>query len=265
MQVKAHDRHNIGTAVAIDDHAGSATVQFTSATGTTAIRELGWDQLEIVTPRQPAPRNMSSDAEASLDRIIAPHRRIVDRATELLAEDGLRPGDAQRWERTARDRIDRAAQTIAADPPDWITDQLGARPDWPAAAQVWDDTIRDVATQLEHGTSPEEAGVVLDDAADWLHDHPAPLPTSAHVRSVDELDQRRRELQALFATAPPDQRDLVAELRTPDTGTSDANAQLLAAVETQDARTSWITTHWPEVVEAGEIERGVGGPEVDIE
>jgi hypothetical protein len=257
MQVKAHDRHNIGTALAVNDHDGTSKVSFTSANGTTATRVLGWDQLQIVTPRDPAEHRLTARAEGALERLTAPHQDAIDSIRRLLAVDGLEPGDAQRWERAATRHIEVAAARLAAEPPSWIIDTIGTRPAWPAAAQVWDDAVRNTAVADLRG---DNRGVtdVLGAAADWLGQLPAPTAREATGRTSDEIARRREDLEALLGTAPPSQRNLFEQLRASVDEEQPGTADLLAALSTQGEREAWILANWPHIVELHEVDRADG-------
>jgi conjugative relaxase-like TrwC/TraI family protein len=254
MQVKAYDRLNIGTAVAVNDHDGTATVRFLSATGRSAIRDLPWDQLAIVTPRSPAERDLTHEAAGSLDEVTAPHLSVIASTERLLEPSGQALGDAERWERAAADYVQAAADSIAADPPGWLTDLLGIRPEWPAAAQVWDDAVRRVARTTLNG---DDAGAAdgLSSASRWLEGRSDPSVAELICRSPVAIETRRQELGSLLASAPPDRRGLVDRLRKEraDSGL-DAEA-LVAAADMQGDRPTWITVNWPHVVEARELDR----------
>lgn len=186
----------------------------------------------------------------------------------ILTHAGATPNEAQCCERAATVAIDRAAAHLTANPPHWITDMLGARPTAAEPAHVWDATVREVAAhhQRHEATLPEtlpSAGHGAECLLDlmtrtrlWL-DHRATTVDQIDVgRSESELTTRRAELDALLETAPPDQRHLIAQLRSGDQLPFDNTADILRqALEGDAARRDWILTNWPHIVERAELDR----------
>lgn len=286
QQVKAYDRHNIGTVTAIDDTAGSASVLFTSASGTIATRQLRWDQLEIVTPRDPDPRPRSPLVDATLDRLLEPIGTNLAAWRNRLALEGIHPLDAEHAERAARQLVDTAtAQLIAADP-DWLRTLVGERPSRALPAQVWDDAVTDIAAFRARHHLPEdlpgldptpdmstvdEIGMPettmqrersrlearLDATRRWIeHYDLTPTLQSVRTRSTRELQSRSGELEALFDTAPPDQRHLLETLRSDGRLILEDSAALIDdALDAHASRRAWILANWPHVVEYAEIHR----------
>jgi hypothetical protein len=81
-------------------------------------------------------------------------------------------------------------------------------------------------------------------------------PTRHPHRSTAELEARIDELDALFATAPPDQRELVNELLAgAQSLLGDTDTQLRDALTQCHARKDWILAHWPHLVEHAEATR----------
>ncbi|MCU1496778.1 MAG: hypothetical protein JWM47_731, partial [Acidimicrobiales bacterium] len=121
QQVKAHDRHNIGIVSHLDDNTGTATVCFTSARGHQARRDLPWDQIEIVTPRNPEPRTMTPQITRRLDAVAESATADLEAWQSHLDRHGVTPGDGARCERAAALQVDRAAANLAASTPHWLT------------------------------------------------------------------------------------------------------------------------------------------------
>ncbi|MGE0796258.1 MAG: MobF family relaxase, partial [Acidimicrobiia bacterium] len=283
--VKALDRNNIGTITALDDHAGTAHVVFVATDGRQAERELPWGDVQIMGPN-PTPRALPEHARATLDRIVGPAQEQQRRWTEILADHGVVPGDRHRFERAARVATDRAADRLAADQPDWLTEWLGPRPARPAPAQVWDDAVRDIAAHRarHHVSDPTSAlgprpadpvsGAPWDDGQRliartrvWLDTHtPTPVIAPTRTRSLRELHDRRHELDAILATAPADQRDLITQLQADGTFPYDNVADLLAeALATQGDRQRWILEHWPHTVEYAQLRQAIDTPGPDMD
>jgi conjugative relaxase-like TrwC/TraI family protein len=279
QQVKPTDRHNIGIVSALDDVAGSVTVTFTSATGRRAERDFGWQELEIVTPRDPAPRPLTPEIEHRLDELTTPMRDLVDRWHHRLACHGIAPAEARLYERAAGLAVDLAAARLTATRPGWLTDMLGVRPETPAAARTWDDVVLDLAAhRARNGIDEPTPGIgpvpgdpatrpawfrlaeQIIDTRTWLDDHEVVERAATPSRSADELEFRRHALDELFAIAPSDQHDLIARLRGGDQLTFDNLDQLLQdALDGQADRRDWILANWPHVVEYAELARAVDG------
>ena len=204
----------------------------------------------------------------SLDRVTEAGIAKVNDWHRILAQGGVTPNEAQCCERAATVAIDRAAAHIIADPPHWITDMLGTRPTAAEPAHVWDATVREVAAlqQRHDSTLPEtlpSAGHDAESLLDlmtrtrlWL-DHRATTVDQIDVgRSDPELSTRRAELDALLESAPPDQRHLIAQLRSGDQLPFDNTADVLRqALQGDAARREWILTNWPHIVERAELDR----------
>jgi hypothetical protein len=145
QQVKPVDRHNIGVVTGIDDHNATATVCFTPAGGRSATRSFPWDEIQIVTPRNPEPRETTPEVEGHLEAITGPARDQVDAWHRILRDAGVAAGDADRYSRAAAVAVDRAAARLVATQPTWLTDALGDRPATPQHAHAWDDAVREIA------------------------------------------------------------------------------------------------------------------------
>ncbi len=286
QRVKAWDRRNIGTITGLDDDNGAVAVTFSATDGRTTTRAMGWADVSIVEPRQPAARTLSPAAAAVLDELTTASRQRLARWDAHLAAHGVQPGDRHVYEHAAHLAIDRGGALLAAAQPDWLTTLLGQRPtDRPAAVQVWDDTIRDLAThRARHGitdptipTGPDTdaTGRVVWDAVSptiaaarvWLDTYTTSPALPVRTRSLAELHARRAELDAVFADAPADHRQLIDRLRDGGMLPLEDTAELLGdALAAQGERRRWILEHWPHVVEYAQITHtvanGLAGPDV---
>lgn len=286
--VKAWDRRNVGTITAIDDAAGSIEVTFVAADGRIAARTMGWGDVTIVLPRHPPSRAMSPDAHATLDRLTTDLRVRLQHWDDYLARHGVQPDDSIVYHQATTVAADRAAALLSAAQPHWLTDLIGARPaDPPAAVQIWDDAVLDIATHRlrnqitdpSQPIGPDATGTQLSRAWAaasptaaatrlWLETHTnGPRLSVVRARSHPELYTRRAQLDQIFADAPADARGLINRLQTGGMLPLDDIAELLSdALAAQGARRRWILEHWPHVVEAAEIEHAisnhVAGPDI---
>ncbi len=283
-RVKAFDRRNIGTVSNFDDVTLSAIVQFVSEEGREAWRTLDYGVLEVLEPSPRVLPQAASDAlarrRARIDEVLAGYR-------EILATHGVGYREARHLARAVDVIVDRAAEQLGSERPSWLTDMIGHRPSDLVGCRLWDDAVRTVADwratrQLAGdtpGLGPEPAepvdsmpwgqiNVQLAASRTWLATRDAEVaPASLRRRTRAQLQARLVELDDLFATAPPDHRDLIARLTgdqaaLPITELADA---LTIAAASQDERRRWILTHWPHVVEAAEVHRQldhVGGPDL---
>jgi len=281
QQVKPADRHNIGVVIGIDDHNATAAVCFSSAAGRSVTRSFHWDEIQIVTPRNPEPREMTPEIERHLEAIKGPGRNQVEAWHRILQAAGVAPGDADRCSRAAAVAVDRAAARLVSARPTWLTDMLGDRPVTPQHAHAWDDAVREIAAYRARaglddgrpgiGPCPGGAGDteawheltgMVARTRIWLDRQPDQVSRMAAWRSAEELVARRAELEAILDTAPPDQRHLIAQLRSGDQLQFDNTADILrAALEGEASRRDWILTHWPHIVEHAEIDRMLGEAE----
>lgn len=278
QQVKAYDRHNIGTVVGIDDHTGTLEVRFTGHDGRSATRTIAWTEARIVERDLPPARVLSPAAEAHLDQLTGACAETLAIWHRHLADHDVTAGDAHRLARAADLLVAREAHRLAALAPEWLTDQLGHRPTSARGARLWDHAVDTIATyQLRHSPTLDVDGLVppsVDDPGlqrDWdtvrrivEHTHAelatvdAPEPRTNH-RSADELADRRTELEAILATAPPDARRLIDTLtRTGQQSLLDTRDELRAALEQHGDRAAWILEHWPHVVEYAEVRTATG-------
>jgi hypothetical protein len=283
MRLKAHDRHNIGTIVGLDDDTGAVQVEFVSTAGYIARRNLPWSRVELLDEPGPS-RCLSSAAQTLLATLHADVEHVLARWRAELAAAGVQPGDASVYARAVELAVDHETAHLGADPPVWLTDVLGHRPPDPQGAQVWDDTTRAIARwQLRHDLrlptidhppcdaaardQLEQLIVVIARGRTWLDTLHTPTPTWRRARSHVELTSRRAELDTILATAPEDQRHLISALQRGDQlPLADAASLIDDAVAAHDERKRWILTHWPHVVEYSEITRcldtGDWGPDI---
>jgi hypothetical protein len=246
-------------------------VAFNSGDGRSATRTLAWSDVQIVVPRHPEPRILDPTATTTLEQLRDGLR--TDRAEwhQLLAAHGVLPHDHHIYRHAARLVIDRATAQLNATQPDWLIGLLGARPSWPPpATQVWDDTVRTIATaRLHHDVhdptvpiGPDTPGAWSDIASEvtgarvWLNSHSTqPTIPMVRTRSLRELRTRQVALDAIFADAPADQRNLINQAQHGALTLDDTTAMLEDALAAQGQRRRWILEHWPHVVEAAEITR----------
>lgn len=273
QRVKAWDRRNIGTVTAIDDTTGTARVEFTSATGTAAQRTLQWADVTIVGPPHPPTRELSQQAADTLDDLSGALREGLNRWHQHLGAAGVEPGDADTYQVAASLAIDRAAATIHAAAPQWLTGALGERPtDNPAATQVWDDAVRQIATHrlrlgitdpeqptpLLEGGNVDRSGTAIEEtiatAREWLDTAGSVTEAPIPQRTVHELQQRQGELETILSSAPADVRDLLPNGRSSDMlPFDDVDALVADLTRTRRDRQQWVLQHWPEVVESIEV------------
>ena len=271
--VKPNDRNNIGTVTSIDDAAGQVDVEFVSTAGRTAHRTFDWDTLTIIEPKHPAARTLSPDATAALDRIVDGHQSIIDQWNTVLADHNVAPEDPHIYRRAVAVHIDRAAADMAAGQPDWLTSALSQRPIAPAAAQVWDDAVRNVAAyrsrhSITSDTSPlgpppadsvelsawmTSADELLDAGA-WLQANGTVETITPRVRTAMEISERRKVLDAIIAAAPADQRHAIDALVGGQLSLDDTTDVLRDALAQQGDRRRWILEHWPHIVESVELD-----------
>ncbi|CAB4568940.1 unannotated protein [freshwater metagenome] len=275
------DRHNVGIVSDLDDHAGTVTLRFTSADGTEASRQFGWNQLRILDS-DTHPRELSPTARRTLADMVAPTVQQLDRWHAILDEHGVEPGEHSRFRNAARNIVERAAARLIAADPSWLHSLVGERPHDPAGAAVWHDTIAEIARhRLVHeipdstpGIGPrpshdpddwDRLNLHLGQTRVWLASTDRLQPTFPIRPSRRELHERRHELEDLFATAPKDARGLVDRLGCGQLDL-DETGELLARASAQvDQRQRWIVDNWPHAIEFQEINRtlatGSWGPD----
>jgi hypothetical protein len=265
------DRHNVGIITELDDHTGTVTLRFRSADGTEASRSFGWDQVRIVDP-DTHPRELSPTARHSLADMVAPTVEQLDRWQAILDEHGVEPGEHARYRNAAHNIVEGAAARLIAADPTWLRSLVGERPQDPAGAAVWHNTVDEIARhRLLHEIPDTVTGIgprPSDDPDDWdrlnLHLGQTRVwlastdrvePTLPIRPSRRELHDRRHELKALFATAPKDARGLLDRLSRGQLDLDDTGELLARAATQVDQRQRWIIDNWPHVVEFQEINR----------
>jgi hypothetical protein len=179
----------------------------------------------------------------------------------------VQPNDAHVYTEAATLAVDRAAASLRAAEPAWLVALLGTRPvDNPAATQVWEDTVREVAAhRLRAGIVDSQnlgdetvwpaISATVAHAQAWLDDITDPtLRTTSRRRTLDELQQRQVELDAILATAPADVRGLIQKMQSMAPLPFDELEDLLAELTSAHReRQYWILQNWPHVVEAAEV------------
>jgi conjugative relaxase-like TrwC/TraI family protein len=263
--VKAFDRRNIGTVTELDDSCGQVTVAFVSVEGRVAERALAWQQVQILDHDVPE-RELPANGVDVLDSTVNGMRQRIELWYQHVATAGVEPDDAHVYGSAARVRVDRAAAHLAAQQPDWLVALIGTRPTKAMPAQVWDDTIREVAASqlraVDAWSVPDLDPMLterISAARVWLAEYTdaAVLP-GVTPRDHHDLATRRRELDAILESAPPDYRKLISQLRDGGQLSFDDTTQLLAdALAAQDVRTRWILARWPHVVEYAETSRAL--------
>jgi conjugative relaxase-like TrwC/TraI family protein len=287
QQVSPHDRHNIGTVTDLDDTLGTVTVHFESNDGTHATKTFAWEQLRIVEPRNPDPRQLPPDGQDALDTITTKLEATIERWNDVVRANGAEPGDTRRYQRAVDRHTQRSVAAIAAEQPDWLHRHLGERPADVAGARTWNDALSAIAVwRNEHGidgdvdalgprptNTPDgerwdQLNVNTAQARVWLATTdrtPADWPIHP---SHTELTNRLDELEQIFARAPADCRKIIGQLEAGQLSFDDTAELLTAAGDQQDARRMWIVEHWPHVVEHQEINRtltlGDWGPDPAI-
>ena len=142
-RVRALDRDNVGHVIALNDTDGTCEILFVNGQGRSATRTMSWSDLVVID--QPEPTAPTEQAMATLRRITDDVERASREWAAALASHGVKPGDADRFQRAADVACERAAHRLRAHVPVWLTNWLGNRPtDGPGAA-VWDDSVARIA------------------------------------------------------------------------------------------------------------------------
>jgi len=267
-RVNALDWDNVGTITHLHDTTGAASVQFTTSDGKhTRTRTMPWSDLKPID--HPEPANIGEKAETYLDGIGDTIGRQVSEWNSALAEHGITPDEPAIVPAAIEHRSRLLAHQFRATPPRWLDTWLGNRPTDPAGAVVYDDEIRALAIwrdtqQLDpatHGYGPPPTNAALLDewrahmdrtldAHAWLAEHgPSPAPEPSTPIELRTARERLQELDALFDTAPPDQRKIIEFLVHSKLTIEEKTEALRLAIASQDARRDWILEHWPHIVE----------------
>jgi hypothetical protein len=270
LSVSPHDRNNVGTVVAIDDHAGTADVHFLSRHGHEATRRFGWSELRPID-QEPLERPLTTAAQLQLARLLEPIEQRIDEWDRIVQSHGVQPGEATLLRRAVSAHITRATARLVVEHPGWIEWYLGPRPTDPAGATTWNDAARTIATwRLDNELGADTAGIgprpsdgraaawerlthQLADTRIWLGATDRLDPTWRIAPSHDELTTRLQQLVEILDAAPADCRHLIAELRSGQLTFDDTHELLQTALAQQDARRAWIVEHWPHLIEHHEI------------
>jgi hypothetical protein len=270
-RVRALDRDNIGTVLAVHDRSGTALIRFVSPAGSTAVRMVPWADLHVVDHPEAVP--LTDLARRTLRQLDHSAEQQAQRWRQQLERDGITPDDAGQFTRAAALAAERAAHRLQAEPPIWLTAWLGDRPTAQVGALLWDDVTAKVATwRTRHaiddqvpGLGPEPGdpdgaeawhqltGELVDTEA-WLRQSGTSVPATPPARPRAELAARRAELQATLDGAPPDQRRIVDDLLTGRIDSTDLHAAVAEAARSQERRNAWILEHWPHIVELEQID-----------
>ena len=272
-RVRALDWDNVGTITAIAERTGTAYVHFVAPDGRQATRCLDWSQIKPID--HPDPTELS--AEAADYFALAEQALVDDEAAwrQQLAEHDIDPDEPAVVPAAIAHRTRQLVHQLAGQQPAWLTWWLGERPRDPAGKQVWDDEVTALAIWRDshhidddtagYGPPPDDPHMVerwraemrrSHDVHRWLHDHrPGLDPVHVPELTAAEVRQRLDELDAILATAPPDQTRIIAALHTGQLHPADLDDAIRHALATQDARRDWILEHWPHVVEHAELSR----------
>ena len=102
----------------------------------------------------------------------------------------------------------------------------------------------------------------------WLVEGDRHEPSWPAVRSRMELVDRRKELLAIFETAPADTRPVIDAVRSGQLAFVDVDEILRTAIAERNERRHWILEHWPHVVEYAEVSdaiiAGAWGPDAGL-
>ena len=284
QRVKAHDRHNIGTVVGLDDPTGAALVQFRAASGAERIRRLHWTLLDIDDP-DPPQRELPPSAQNHLDRLVRDAGNSIRTWQTNLEDHGVGLLEGRHLERARELIVDRNAASLGAHRPDWLDDLLGARPEQPHAAHAWDEAVSEIATVRARSDLPADIAGIGNRPTDpdhqrtWDQASQHLLETRIHLdgsqrpiddqlwprrRTPDDLQSRCAELEAILADAPDDQRKLIERLRAGDpVNPAEVSRALQDAVQAQGSRRAWILAHWPHVIEYVQVTNALAGAAPD--
>jgi conjugative relaxase-like TrwC/TraI family protein len=271
-RVNALDWDNVGTITHLHDTIGAASVQFTTSDGRhTRTRTMPWSDLKPID--HPEPADIGERAQSYLDGIRETIERHVTEWNSALAEHGINPDEPAIVPAAIEHRTRQLTHHLRAAPPRWLDTWLGARPTDPTGAVVYDDEIRALAAwrdtqQLDtetfgYGPAPVNAALLdewrthMDRALDahaWLAEHrPSPAPEASIPIELRTARERLQELDAMFATAPPDQQKIIDSLLHSKLTIEEKGEALRTANASQEARRDWILEHWPHIVEHHEL------------
>lgn len=269
-RVRALDRDNVGHVLDIDDGSGTCVVEFDSVDGRIATKTFDWAELVVID--HPTEVELTPGATETLRSRGEDVNAAEHSWAAALSECGVAPGDADLLRRAVHTSADQAARALRAEQPDWLTTWLGERPTTHGATTVWDDTVDRIAHyRALHDVSLDAHGIGArpDDPTDrvrwddlmvrilenrlWLTDGSSPQPVAVRALTPTELVARRDELDALLATAPPDQHAFIERIARSELDPSEMHEYLTAATDLQDDRRAWILANWPHLVELEQV------------
>lgn len=271
-RVNALDWDNVGTITHLHDTIGAATVRFTTSDGKhTRTRTMAWSDLKPID--HPEPADIGDRARRYLDETGAAISHRIDEWNSALAEHGIDPNEPNIIPAAILHRSRQLTHHLRSTPPRWLKTWFGERPIDPIGAAVYDDEIRSLAvwrdTHQLDPTTPGYGPLPVDpdladewrthmdrtlDAHTWLAEHhPTPKPEPTTPIDLRAARERLQELDALFATAPPDQRKIIDAVLHSDLTIEAKTEALQIASASQEARRDWILEHWPNVVEHHEL------------
>jgi hypothetical protein len=256
-RVSPIDRHNVGTVIGLDDARSTITVHFVSDSGREATRTFGLDELRLIDTT--TDRQLPERAR----QIINDLTERADRWSCTLQALGVKPGDADRYQRAITHAVDTATHRILAHPPEWLVTTLGDRPADVAGVITYDDTVHTIAEHLlrtGHDTLVEPNVSDLDgliehvrEVREWLESSGRLTPDTMITRAPEELRDRLSELDTILASAPPVVHHFIDQLLAGQLSMDDTDTLLADLVERHGDRGQWIVEHWPHVVERHEI------------
>ncbi len=284
VRVKALDRHNIGTVIRTNETGNTARVRFARTDGQEAVRTMSWDDLAVIDPDTPE-IPITPLRQAWLDNHTQQLENVVSGWNDTVRSLGSVPGAADLYQRAADLSLARSVGSLAAEQPEWLTNLIGPAPVFPEGRTSWRSTLTDItAFRLTNQIPNTAPGLGLPtptnkndwltlqrrigDTRRWLHDHPQHTVTSWPIQpSRSDLLRRRTEVDAILATAPPDQRQAINQLRAGQLSLDDTKQLLDTATTGQTERQQWIIANWPHIIEANLVDtaliKGTYGPDID--
>lgn len=262
QSVSPADRNNIGTIVAVDNTAGTATLHFTSTAGHDAERTFDWEDLRFVEPRTPGLRPVDETMAATIEQRLRELTTAIDAWDHTLRSHHHEPGDATVYTRAAARAVDLAASRLAAEQPSWLQEHLGPRPGGVADSRTWDNAVTAIARyHLANPGGPAEDPIGAHQLRTWIAQTRNWLDTTRTaqniptMRTAAEVDARRGVLEQVLETAPNDCRQIIDQVQKGQLALTNVDDLLNAALDQQVARRDWILEHWPHIVEYAELER----------
>ena len=229
-RVRALDWDNVGTITAIADHTGTAYVHFVAPDGRQATAARTGAQIKPID--HPDPADLSADAA---DYFALAEQAIADDVAawhQHLAAHDIDPDEPAVIPAAIEHRTRQLAHRLAGQQPAWLTWWLGERPAIRPAPRCGTTksppspsgaTAHHIHDDIAgYGPPPDDRRPARAVAAEhlrrshdihrWLHAPPTRPrsrprhPSSPPPRSGERLD----ELDAILATAPPDQTRIIA-------------------------------------------------------